>query len=267
MIGAGPVAIAASSSDPGVLAAPTRRRVLLLGGTGEGRALASLIASDPRYEGVVSLAGRTRSPAPQALPTRLGGFGGVDGLMRYLREARITHVVDATHPFAARMSANAQKACEALGIPLIIYARAPWRAEPGDDWTLVLNNAAAAQALGAAPRRVFLTIGRQGAGDFRIAPQHDYLLRVIEPPHADALPPNCAVIVGRGPFTREEEIAVMRERRIDVVVSKNSGGASTYGKIEAARALGLPVILIAPPPRDGARIAHDLDAAMAFLAS
>ncbi len=243
----------------------SRRRILLLAGTSEARALAGRIAADSRFDAVASLAGRTSAPAPLALPTRVGGFGGVEGLKRYLVEERMTHVIDATHPFAAQISANAQAACGALGLPLIVYAREPWRSAPGDNWIEVADNAAAALALGESPRRVFLTIGRQGVGDFCAAPQHAYLLRVIEPPEASELPPNCEVFSARGPFTREDEIALMRERRIDIVVSKNSGGALTYAKIEAARALGLPVAMITPA-RAGVSVVHDLDAVMALLA-
>lgn len=242
------------------------RRILLLAGTSEARALAARLAQEG-CDAVASLAGRTSAPAPLALPTRVGGFGGVEGLERYLSETGVTHVVDATHPFAAQMSGNARAACAALGVPLIAYARAPWRAEPGDRWIEVPDNAAAVAALGEAPRRVFLTIGRQGVADFRAAPQHDYVLRVIDAPDPNDLPPSCAVIAARGPFAREDEIALMRERRIDSVVSKNSGGALTYAKIEAARALGLPVVMIAPPARDGVTLAHDLDDVLAFLGS
>jgi precorrin-6A/cobalt-precorrin-6A reductase len=244
-----------------------RPRILLLAGTSEARALAARLAADPRRDAVASLAGRTSAPAALALPTRVGGFGGVAGLTQYLAAERITHVVDATHPFAAQMSANTLAACSALGLPLIVYARAPWRPAPGDRWIEVADNAAAARALGAAPRRAFLTIGRQGVADFRAAPQHDYLLRVIEPPETGDLPPRCEILSARGPFTRDDEIALMREKRVDVVVSKNSGGPLTYAKIEAARVLGLPVVMIAPPPRAGAHVVHDIDAVMALLAS
>ncbi len=213
----------------------------------EGRVLAQHIAADPRVAGVASLAGRTSGPLALALPTRVGGFGGVEGLMRYLRDERITDVIDATHPFAARMSSNAREACAALGLPLIVYARPPWRAVPGDHWIEAVDDAAAPQALGPAPRRVFLTIGRQGVADFCAAPQHDYLLRVIEAPEAGDLPPRCEVIAARGPFTYEDEVALMREKRIDVVVSKNSGGTLTYAKIAAARDLSLPVVMIRRP--------------------
>ncbi len=255
------------SSSPLSCAAPApRRRALVLGGTSEARALAARIAADG-LDGVVSLAGRTSAPLAHDLPTRVGGFGGVEGLARYLAQERISHVIDATHPFAARISANASAACAALQIPLLALSRAPWRPAQGDRWIEVADNAAAARALGEAPRRVFLTIGRQGVADFRAAPQHDYLLRVIETPRVEDLPPRCEVIFGRGPFAVDDEIALMRERRIDILVTKNSGGALTYAKIEAARRLALDVVMIAPPARDGVATTHDLDAAMAFLAS
>jgi precorrin-6A/cobalt-precorrin-6A reductase len=241
--------------------------VLLLAGTREGRDLAARIAADPRCSGVASLAGRTSAPEALALPTRVGGFGGVEGLKRFLMEEGVTHVVDATHPFAAQISANAQTACAAAGLPLIVYAREAWKPSAGDRWIEVADNAAAASVLGERPRRVFLTIGRQGVADFRAAPQHDYLLRVIDWPEASVLPPKCEVFSARGPFTREDEVSLMRQKRIDVVVSKNSGGSLTYAKIEAARELSLPVVMIEPPARAGVAVAHDLDTAMALLAS
>lgn len=256
-----PTRFSSSSSD----ASP--RRVLVLGGTGEARALAARIAADARFCGVLSLAGRTSAPLAQPLQTRVGGFGGAEGLARYLADERIERVVDATHPFAARISQNARAACAAHGAPLLTLTRAPWTPAPGDRWIDVADNETAARALGEAPRRVFLTIGRQGVADFRAAPQHDYLLRVIEPPAAQDLPPRCDVVFARGPFSVDDEIALMREKRIDVIVTKNSGGAQTYAKIEAARRLGLPVVMIARPAAAGVATTHDLDAAIAFLAS
>lgn len=245
-------------------ATKARTRVLVLGGTGEARALAERIGADARLSGVVSLAGRVGAPMTQALETRIGGFGGADGLARYLAEQRIEKVVDATHPFAAQISANARIACKRAGVPLIGFSRAPWMRLDRDRWTGVADGAQAANALGEAPRRVFLTIGRQGAAAFKTAPQHDYLLRVIDPPDAGDLPPNCEVISARGPFGKDAEAALMREKRIDIVVSKNSGGAQTYAKIEAARELGLEVVMIQPPAREG-RVVYDIEEAMAFL--
>ena len=243
------------------------RRALVLGGSSEARMLTARIAANPHLEGVISLAGRTSAPQAYDLPTRVGGFGGIEGLTRYLLDERITHVVDATHPFAARISANARAACMAAGVPLLVLTRPPWAPAQGDRWIEVEDNAAAAQALGAAPRRVFLAIGRQGVSDFRVAPQHDYVLRVIEPPNVDDLPPSCEVIFGRGPFALEDEVALMRDRRIEIVVTKNSGGALAYAKIEAARTLKLDVVMIARPASGAAAATHSIDAAMAFLAS
>ena len=134
--------------------------------------LAEQIAKTPQIAGVVSLAGRTSAPLPQALPVRIGGFGGVNGLVAYLTQQSVTHVVDATHPFAAQMSINAREACAQTGAQLLQLTRAPWRPAPNDNWIEVADNAAAAQALGGAPRRVFLTIGRQGVAAFQAAPQH-----------------------------------------------------------------------------------------------
>jgi precorrin-6A/cobalt-precorrin-6A reductase len=253
--------------DPALARPPARPlRVLVLGGTAEARALARRIGADPRLDGVVSLAGRTGEPLPQDLPARIGGFGGVEGLVRFLSDNAIDKVVDATHPFAARISANAQAACARLDLPLVAYARAPWTPVAGDRWTCVANNAEAAQALGEEPRRVFLAIGRLGVADFRAAPQHDYLLRVIDPAPPEDLPPRCETIRARGPFDLTGETALLRERRIEVLVSKNSGGPATYAKIEAARRLGIAVAMVAPPPADGAAVVRDLDAVMAFLA-
>ncbi len=249
------------------LSSAAPRRALVLGGSSEARVLATRIAADPRLEGVISLAGRTSAPLAHDLPVRTGGFGGVDGLTRYLVEERISHVVDATHPFAARISANARTACAVADVPLLVLTRPPWIPAQGDRWTEVADNSAATRALGSAPRRVFLAIGRQGVADFCIAPQHDYVLRVIEPPDAHDLPPSCEVIFGRGPFALQDEIALMRNRRIETIVTKNSGGALAYAKIEAARALGLDVVMIARPASGDAATTHDIDAAMAFLAS
>jgi len=225
------------------------------------------IAADRRLQGVISLAGRTSAPLAHDLPTRIGGFGGVEGLTRYLIEERISHVVDATHPFAARISANARAACADAGVPLLVLTRPPWVAAPGDRWIEVEDNSAAARALGETPRRVFLAIGRQGVAGFRVATQHQYFLRVIEAPNPDDLPPLCEVIFGRGPFVREDEIALMRDRRIEIIVTKNSGGALAYSKIEAARALGIGVVMIARPVSGEAATTHDIDAAMNFLSS
>ncbi|WP_051949232.1 cobalt-precorrin-6A reductase [Methylosinus sp. PW1] len=240
-------------------------RALILGGTSEARALAARLAGDARLHAVVSLAGRTSAPLASPLPVRIGGFGGVEGLTRYLVEERIERVIDATHPFAARISANARAACAALGLPLLVYTRAPWSPMEGDCWIEVADNAGVVAALGETPRRVFLTIGRLGLADFLCAPQHYYLIRTIDQPQENDLPPRYQLILERGPFTVESELSLMRASAVDLIVSKNSGGRETYAKIEAARMLGLPVVMVTPPRGGAARIVHDVAAAVDFL--
>ena len=239
-------------------------RLLLLGGTSEARALSERLARETGVEAIVSLAGRTRAPLASPLPTRIGGFGGVEGLRRYLVESRIDRVIDATHPFAERISANAREACAALGLPLAVLAREPWRRQAGDRWIEVSDMAAAVAALGEKPRRVFLTVGRLSVGAFCAAPQHQYLVRCIEPPEPEELPPCCALILARGPFSRDDEIDLMRERQIDALVTKNSGGPLTYAKIEAARALSLETIVVLPPGVEAERRLENLEAALDF---
>ena len=239
-------------------------RLLLLGGTSEARALSERLARETGVTAVVSLAGRTRAPLASPLPTRIGGFGGVEGLQRYLVDNGVDRVIDATHPFAERISANAREACAALGVPLAVLAREPWRRQPGDRWIEVVDMAAAVAALGSSPRRVFLTIGRLSVPAFRAAPQHHYLVRSIEPPEPDELPPSCELILARGPFSHDEEIHLMRERQIEALVTKNSGGPLTYAKIEAARALSLETIVVRPPGAQAERRLENLEAALDF---
>jgi precorrin-6A/cobalt-precorrin-6A reductase len=246
-------------------AAPSTSRVLILGGTREARDLGVRVARAPAIEAILSLAGRTSAPLETELPTRVGGFGGVEGLMRFLSENAIDRVLDATHPFAVQISANARAACAALGLPLAVLSRPPWRPVEDDRWIEVANNEAAAAALGLAPRRVFLTIGRLGVSAFRAASQHWHLIRSIEAPAQGDLPPQSKVILARGPFTLEDEAALMQEHRIDILVSKNSGGPLTYAKIEAARALGLPVVMVSLPSCAGVEHLQSLEEAMAFL--
>jgi precorrin-6A/cobalt-precorrin-6A reductase len=240
-------------------------RVLILGGTSEARALAARVAELPDIDAVLSLAGRTRAPEPQPIATRIGGFGGIEGLCAYLRAHHIERVIDATHPFAAQMSRHAAAACRRVGIPLLRLTRSPWQQQAGDKWTAVTDLDEAVRALGDAPQRVFLTIGRLGLGAFAAAPQHLYLVRTIDPPDAIAALPNHRLILARGPFAVEAEEQLMREARIDVLVTKNSGGPATYGKMLAARRLGLPAIVLTPPSPPDEPVVHDLDAALGFI--
>lgn len=221
-------------------------RVLVLGGTTEAGQLARALA-DAGVDGFYSYAGRTEAPVAQPLPQRVGGFGGVAGLVAYLRQEGISHLVDATHPFAAQMSKNAVEAADITGIPLMALERPAWVPGPGDRWISVQDGAKAAQALPAEPARVFLAIGRQGLGDFASAPQHHYLLRLVDAPGTPLPLPLTQVVLGRGPFLFEDDLALMRDHGTQIVVAKNAGGEGARAKLEAARELGLAVVMIDRP--------------------
>lgn len=241
-------------------------KILILGGTTEAGLLARRLADRADIEAVLSLAGRTRSPAPQALPTRIGGFGGVEGLAAYLVREGIDLLVDATHPFAARMSFSAAEAALRTKVPLVAYSRAPWMQRQGDRWLEVSDVAAAAAALATKPRRrVLLTIGRLGIAHFKAAPDHDYIMRAIDPPPDEDMPTNHRLILDRGPFDIAAEIALLQHEWIDLIVTKNAGGASTYPKIEAARVLGIEVVMVHRPVRPDVPLLDDLEAVMAWI--
>jgi precorrin-6A/cobalt-precorrin-6A reductase len=242
-------------------------RILVLGGTTEARRLAEALADRPDLEATLSLAGRTEAPAAQPIPTRIGGFGGAEGLAAWLVAHSIEALVDATHPFAAQISRNAAAAAQATATPIVAFGRAPWRREPGDDWREVATLEEAALAIGEAPKRVLLTSGRLGLASFVVAPQHHYLIRTIDPPEAEVLArlPDHAMLYDRGPFDLASERTLMQRERIEVVVTKNSGGAATYPKIVAARALGLPVVIQQPPIRPDVPQVHDVAGVFAFL--
>lgn len=204
-------------------------------------------------------------PSRSLLPQRVGGFGGVEGLAAYLRGAAITHLVDATHPFAETMSFHAVDAARASGVDMAALTRPPWEPVPGDDWHRAADMAAAAAMLNGPPRRVFLAIGRLNLDVFATRPQHHYVLRLIDPPDA-ALPlPDARVILDRGPFDEDGDLRLMRDHGIDVVVSKNSGGSAAYAKLAAARRLGLPVIMIDRPPVPERSEFHSVEAVMDWL--
>lgn len=240
-------------------------RILILGGSSEASRLAARLAEEAGVAPILSLAGRTRDPKPPPIPYRVGGFGGAAGLAAYLRAERIDCLIDATHPFAERMSANAVEAAAATGTPLVVFTRPAWAPGPGDRWTECATAGEAAQALGASPRRVFLTVGRLQLSAFEAAPQHDYLIRTIDPPEPAPALPRWRLILARGPFTVEDETRLMRAENIEILVTKNSGGEATRAKLDAARALGLEAILIRRPPAPRAATVHTIEAAMAFL--
>ena len=213
----------------------------------------------------VSLAGRTSVPATQAAPVRIGGFGGVEGLAQYLATERIGALIDATHPYAAIISANAAAASMSTSVPLLALRRPPWTPRSGDRWTEVANTEAAVQALGKNPRRVFLALGRNEIGHFKGTPQHYYLVRSVEPVEPPLAVPRASYVTGRGPFTEADDRSLLAAHAIDVIVAKNSGGTATYGKIAAARTLGLPVIMLRRPALPDVATVETVDEAVTWL--
>ncbi|MET0134269.1 MAG: cobalt-precorrin-6A reductase [Kibdelosporangium sp.] len=219
------------------------RTVLLLGGTGEARRLAQELLAHVRV--VSSLAGRVREPRLPVGAVRIGGFGGVSGLREWLLGNQVDAVVDATHPFAAVMTASAAQVTAELGIPFVVLRRPGWASGPGDDWRWVGSVAEAAQAL--PEERVFLTTGREELHAFAHLDGHWFLARSVEPPEG-AVPKRLRVVLDRGPFTRTGELDLMTQHDIQVLVTKDSGGQMTAAKLAAARELGLPVVVVRRPP-------------------
>ncbi|MFJ2608372.1 cobalt-precorrin-6A reductase [Streptomyces sp. NPDC087425] len=220
--------------------------VLVLGGTAEARELAGVLAGVGGVRVTSSLAGRVSRPGVLAGDVRVGGFGGAEGLAAWVRAEGVDVLVDATHPFAERITANAARAAEVTGVPALVLRRPGWTAVPGDRWHPVPSLAGAADALPALGRRVLLTTGRLGLSAFAHLTDLDFLVRCVEPPQTP-MPPRARVLLARGPFTVADETELLREQRIDVLVTKDSGGAATAAKLTAARRLGVPVVLVTRP--------------------
>jgi precorrin-6A/cobalt-precorrin-6A reductase len=223
------------------------RNILILGGTSEARQLAGLLADRSDLNVTLSLAGRTAQPAAQPVPVRVGGFGGIEGLTAYLAAQSVNMLVDATHPYAATIAAHAAAAAVIAKIPIVALRRPAWTAVTGDRWTEAEDVGDAVRALGNAQRRAFLAIGRKEVGAFAAAPQHNYLIRSVDPIDPPLNVPHAVYLVARGPFSEADERALLKQHRIECVVAKNSGGNATYGKIAAARALGIDVIMLRRP--------------------
>jgi len=213
----------------------------------------------------LSLAGRTASPARQPVPVRSGGFGGAAGLADYLSGERIDALIDATHPYASGISANALVAARKTSVPFVMLQRPPWTAVEGDRWTEVGDVREAVRALGPSPCRVFVTLGRNELAPFADAPQHHYLVRSVDPVDPPLRLLHVVYLTGRGPFAEADDRALMAEYRIDAVIAKNSGGNAIYGKIAAARSLGVKVIMLRRPPAPDAPTVVTIEAALAWL--
>ncbi|MBB3524213.1 cobalt-precorrin-6A reductase [Rhizobium sp. BK456] len=242
-----------------------RPRILILGGTGEARLLAKALAMRGNGDVLLSLAGRTEKPAAQPVPVRIGGFGGAAALADFLTAGGYDLLIDATHPFAERISANAAFAAETTGIAAIALRRPEWQRLPGDRWQEVRSIPAAIEALGPAPRRILLATGRQGAHHAEAAPQHFYLIRSVDPVEPPPALANVDYVIDRGPFTLEGEYALLKRHRIDAIIAKNSGGAATYAKIEAARLLGIEVMMVARAPAPAVKTVETVEATLAAI--
>lgn len=233
--------------------------ILILGGTGEARELARCVSELPGGRVISSLAGRVSDPRLPVGEVRIGGFGGVDGLIQWLRDNDIHSVVDATHPFARQITSNAFEACQRAGVPFLVLRRPGFT--PQDGWIWVDSVAEAARNLPGS--RVFLTAGRQDLAEFAGCSQW-FLARMVEPPEPP-LPHRIEVLLSRGPFTVDGELELMRSHRIDVLVTKDSGGSMTSAKLEAARQLGVPVVIVRRPPLPPAQVVDTVEGALGWL--
>ncbi|MEB3151719.1 MAG: cobalt-precorrin-6A reductase [Sphaerospermopsis sp.] len=240
-------------------------RVLILGGTGDAAELTARINNITGIEAIASLAGRTREPITPIGNVRVGGFGGVTGLVEYLKHQKIDVLIDATHPFANHISWNAAAAATQMGIPRLLVNRPPWEKQPGDLWIEVENNTEAAAALENQAQRVFLTIGRQEISAFSHLQEMWFLMRMIDPPNADVVIPPGLMLFDRGPFTLEDEREILTKYNIDTIVSKNSGGNATYPKIIAAREMGIKVVMVKRPPVPPGEQVADVESAVKWL--
>jgi len=225
---------------------PTKK-ILILGGTTEARQLAGKLAALPDIEVTLSLAGRTESPVAQGVPVISGGFGGAEGLVRHLRDQKIDLLIDATHPYAARISANAAEAAKTSGVAVLGLRRPAWEELPIDHWWQVDTTEEAVAALGDRSRRVFLALGRNEVRAFEGAPQHVFFIRSVDPIEPPLAVPYATYILARGPFSEADEFDFFHANRIEAIVCKNSGGSATFAKIAAARSLDMPVIMLRRP--------------------
>lgn len=238
-------------------------RVLLLGGTSEARALAARL--HPEVDVISSLAGRVPDPALPVGQVRIGGFGGVDGMRRWLVDSQVDAVVDATHPYAATITAHAATVCNDLGLPHLVLARPAW--PPGDAIVIDSDIEAARIVADKGYSRVFLTTGRSGTAAFGDVDAW-FLIRAVTAPDPQSLPRHYELVLSRGPYNYDDELKLLREHRIDALVTKNSGGAMTRPKLDAAQALGVAVVMVARPPLPaGVATVDGVDAAAAWVRS
>jgi len=246
----------------------TTGRLLILGGTAEAAALAlgAVARFGDKLRAITSLAGRTEHPAPLPGQIRIGGFGGPAGLADYLTENAVGRVIDATHPFATRISAEARLACAAANVPRLMLLRPPWHRHPLDRWIEVDNISAAAAIVARLGQRAWLTVGASEIACFGAAAGVRFLVRLVDPPRRPLPLHSYEVVVGRGPFALAEERNLVERHAIDVLVCKASGGAATEAKLIAAREFGIPVIMVRRPTADSGEAVETVEAALDWLA-
>jgi precorrin-6A/cobalt-precorrin-6A reductase len=243
----------------------TSPSILILGGTTEAYDLAAALVAHGVSRVVTSFAGRTKSPRLPAGEWRSGGFGGAEGLGEYLRAERFDAVIDATHPFAAAMAFNAAEACARENTALLRLEREAWRPGPGDRWIEVDTLDDAAAILRREAKRVLMAVGRQELGPFVSLDDIWFLIRSVEAPEPMPAFKQYELLLSRGPFDVAGERALLRDKRIDMIVCKNSGGTATQAKLIAARELGIPVAMKRRPPRPDLPVAYTIAEAMAWL--
>jgi precorrin-6A/cobalt-precorrin-6A reductase len=246
----------------------SRPHLLILGGTGEAAALAraALVRFGEELGITTALAGKTRHPGPIPGHVRIGGFGGAEGLAAYLVEHEVDRLIDATHPFASKISHAARLAATRCGVPRLLLVRRPWRRHPLDRWIEVDSIEAAALLVSRVGRRAWLTVGAGGLAAFQSCVGVDFVARLIDAPREDLPLPSCRVVLGRGPFSLSEERQLLQHHAIDVLICKASGGSATEAKLIAARELALPVIMVRRPPREAGPAVDTIEAALDWLA-
>lgn len=230
----------------------SKKKILLLGGTTEAREISEVLAKCANSEAVMSLAGATSIPGAYPLPLRIGGFGGAEGLSRYLVENQIDLLVNATHPYANRMWQNAIDAARQAGVPLVIFHRPEWAPTAADRWSYARDvDAVVSKLRRVRARNVFLPLGRKELIKFEAVPKHRYLIRAIETFDPPLDLPHVTYVKARPPFDKVAEIALMKRHKIDLMVVKNSGGSASYAKMIAARELGIDTMVIRRPYMPG----------------
>jgi precorrin-6A/cobalt-precorrin-6A reductase len=245
-------------------------KVLILGGTGEAFALAQRLAGIPELAVITSLAGRTREPKLPPGEVRVGGFGGADGLVAYMKENAVTRLINATHPFAATISENALAAHKESGVPMLRLLRPAWPKQPDDTWIAAANVERAAGICRWLGKRVLLSVGSQEIAAFADLPRAHFFVRMVDPPEAPLPLLSAEALVAKGPFALADERRLLLEREIDLIITKNSGGDATFAKIAAARELSIPVVMIERPEialRPGTETVDSVDKAFDWLSA